>query len=234
MAVTADKPAPYAPASAIIDLIDRYRNRGLPSMITPEVLARSGVSDSLIPRTMQALQTLDLIGENLAATQTLEGLRRAPETELKQRMADWVRGAYADVFSYVDPAKDDDTTIRDAFRSYNPVGQQSRMVTLFLGLCAAAGITAETPSQPRPHARTQKPATPAARTTQQKPPVKPQVKNPPVGDTPAAIAGLIASLPPQGEGWTKPDRDKFITTFTAVLDFCFPIVPMTAKDLGLE
>ena len=63
MAVTADSSAPYAPASAIIELIDKYRNRGLPSTITGEVLGKAGVSDSLIPRTLQALQTLELIND---------------------------------------------------------------------------------------------------------------------------------------------------------------------------
>lgn len=231
MAVTADKPAPYAPASAIIDLIDRYRNRGLPSVITSDVLSRAGVSDSLIPRTLQALQSLDLIDDKGAATTLLEGLRRAPEGELKQRMADWLRGVYADVFMYVDPAKDPETTIRDAFRSYNPVGQQPRMVTLFLGLCAAAGITSETPSQPRPHARVAKPAASPARAPQTRTAAKQQQQaKPNTGDTPAAIAGLIASLPAQGDGWTKIDRDKFVQTFSAVLDFCFPIITKQKDD----
>jgi len=41
---------------------------------------------------------------------------------------------------------------------------------------------------------------------------------------PPAIAGLLASLPKEGEGWTQDRRDKFVNTFGAVIDFCFPIV----------
>src|SRR6266436_3650546 len=63
LAVTADKPAPYATTSAILDIIGRYRNRGLPSPVNADVLARASIPGSLIPRTLQALVTLDLINE---------------------------------------------------------------------------------------------------------------------------------------------------------------------------
>ena len=49
-----------ATARAILDLIERYRERGLTSPINADVLARAGIPTSLIPRTVQALQTLDL------------------------------------------------------------------------------------------------------------------------------------------------------------------------------
>lgn len=143
MSVTADKAAPYAPASAVIDLIQRHRNRGLPSPINAEVLARAGVSESLIPRTLQALIVLDLIDDQGAPSRTLEGIRLAPEAEYKQRLSEWLKSAYADVLKFVDPAMDDETRVRDAFRNYQPIGQQSRMITLFLGLMAAAGMAPE-------------------------------------------------------------------------------------------
>ena len=38
MPVTADRPAPYAPASALLEVLDRFRNRGLQGPITTEVL----------------------------------------------------------------------------------------------------------------------------------------------------------------------------------------------------
>ena len=63
MPVTANSPAPYAPTSAILGLIERHRNKGF-TRLDAEVLGRSGVSDSLISRTLQALQTLDLIDDD--------------------------------------------------------------------------------------------------------------------------------------------------------------------------
>src|SRR5437879_1673208 len=121
MPVTPDAPAPYAPASAIIELIKRHRNRGLPSPVNSDVLARAGVSSSLIARTLQALQALDLIDESGAPTATLEGIRLAPETESKQRLADWLRATYADALQFVDPATASESEVRDAFRNYIPI-----------------------------------------------------------------------------------------------------------------
>ena len=143
MSVTSDKPAPYAPFSSIVELIERHRNRGLPPPVTVDVLLRAGVSQSLVSRTLYALQVLDLIDEQGVPTKTFEGIRLAPEAEYKQRLSEWLQSAYADVLKFVDPAADDETKVRDAFRSYQPVGQQSRMITLFLGLLAAAGMAAE-------------------------------------------------------------------------------------------
>ena len=51
-----------------------------------------------------------------------------------------LRAAYRPIFAFVDPATASHDEIRDAFRGFTPVGQQQRMVTLFLGLCAYAGL----------------------------------------------------------------------------------------------
>jgi hypothetical protein len=143
MPVTKEASAPYAPTSALMELITRHRQKGLPSPVTEDVLQRAGIAGSLTSRTVQALVTLDLIDEQGRPTPTLEGIRLAPEAEYQQRLADWLRAAYADALSFIDPALDDETKIRDAFRSYKPVGQQHRMVTLFTGLFAAAGVRTE-------------------------------------------------------------------------------------------
>src|SRR5712692_2796663 len=136
MPVTASKPAPYASPSTVLDVIGRRRNHGLPTPINKEVMRRASVAEGLISRTLQALQTLDLIDEKGMPTQTFEALRLASEAEYKKRLEDWLKSAYADVFAFVDPMKDDETRIRDAFRNYHPIAQQPRMVALFQGLCA--------------------------------------------------------------------------------------------------
>jgi hypothetical protein len=224
MAVTADKPAPYAPIKSILEIIDRYRHRGLSSPIDADVLGRAGITDSLIPRTLQSLHTLDLIDEAGKPTATFEGIRLAPETEFKKRLEDWLKGAYADVFSFVDPTKDGEDRIRDAFRSYRPIAQQPRMVSLFQGLSAAAGITNTTPATPRATSR----PTPTLAAKRVIP--KPNPTSSPPGGTvtvtgvPAAVTALLASLPLDGRGWTKQRREKFMLTLGALLDFYFPVV----------
>jgi hypothetical protein len=117
--------------------------------VDAEVLARSGISESLIARTIHALKTLDLIDDEGKPTETLEGLRLAPEGEYVNRLGQWLNSAYADVLKFIDPSTADETALRDAFRSYTPVGQQPRMVSLFVGLYGAAGIGPEKGAPPR-------------------------------------------------------------------------------------
>jgi hypothetical protein len=217
-----------------LEVVNRYR-RGLPAPITGDVLVRAGISDSLTPRTLQALQLLDLIDDKGAPTATLEGLRRAPEPELQKRMADWLNSAYADVLSFIDPAKAEEGAIRDAFRNYNPVGQQPRMVTLFTGLYAAAGVRATekvaTPRAPRPP-RVLAPRTKAAIAAAKVNNANARKANIPEQNSvalPPAIQGLLASLPKPGTGWTKASRDSFHGAFGTILDFCYPI--MTPQEL---
>ena len=230
MAVTQDKPAPYAPAKTILDIITRYRDRGLTSPINAEVLSRIGVAESLISRTLQALVTLDLFDDAGNPTQTLEGIRIAPEAEYKKRLEDWLKGSYADVFKFVDPTIDNETRIRDAFRGYQPQGQQSRMVSLFQGLCAAADLVPENgksaaSSAPSASPRRHRVFLAAPRSLQASV-AKAQSRN--STGLPPALSGLLQSLPSDGNGWTMEKRQKFLNAFGTVLDLCFPVIEENA------
>jgi hypothetical protein len=241
MPVSADSPAPYAPGSAILGVVSRHRTKGLPLVVDHDVLTRAGVSETLAPRTLQALKSLDLIGDDGKLTETFEGLRLAPESEYQQRMVDWLRSAYADVLTYVDPETATEVQLRDAFRTYIPTGQQTRMVSLFQALFAAAGIGAERQRQPVKRtpsgngATKPKPAT--ARVARSRQPLRSHL--PPAGEQrhtltnslPPALAGLIASLPADGR-WTQAQRDKFMTAFPVMLDYAFEIVP--EADLAVD
>lgn len=236
MAVTADKPGPYTSPAVIVDLISRHRTRGLPAVIDAEVLQRAGVSESLTPRTLQSLVALDLIDEKGLISDAFEALRLAPEAEYKDRMAAWLNATYADILMFVDPAADDETAIRDAFRSFKPVGQQDRMVTLFVRLYAAAGIgpvkATTTAARPRP-------AVPKPSVSRPAPTIKTAAAAPAgqqvtgIGLS-AALQGLLLSLPKEGAGWPQDRRDKFYATFGAVLDFCYPIEPSGSENTTKE
>jgi hypothetical protein len=240
MPVTAARQGPYAPPTTVMGVVTRFRERGLSLPINREVLARASIPESLIPRTIQSLITLDLIDDEGMPTKTLEGLQRATEAEFKSRLAEWIKGTYADVFKFVDPAADNEVQIRDAFRSYQPVGQQARMVTLFRELCIAAGlITKKEGAAPRttaPKVRT------ATYTGPVRAPMRPPMR-PPMRSTasrgladagppglPPALNGLIASLPDAKVGWTAADRDRFLNTFRAVLDYSIPVVEKPAQN----
>jgi hypothetical protein len=234
MPVTAAKPGPYSPAATVIEVLNRSRARGLPTPVNVENLARIGVPESLASRVLYSLIALDLIDESGAPTAILENLRLAPEAEYKKRQEDWLKSAYADIFAIVDPTNVDEVHVRDAFRGYQPVGQQSRMVTLFLGLCANAGMIPEkAPSATRPRAPSapRAPVTPAQRQGINRVQTKiiNNAKNATSG-LPPALSGLLEALPDSSVGWTKADRDRFYSTFGTVLDFCIPI--RTAAQMG--
>lgn len=231
MPVTPTTPGPYTATSAVLEVITRYRSKGLPSPVSSEVLARAGVSESLIPRTLQSLQTLDLIDDKGAPTATLEGLRLAPEAEFKKRLHEWLSGSYAEVLRFVDPATASEVEVRDAFRNYTPVGQQPRMVTLFQGLFAAAGVA---PERSSPRARvTVNPVRRSPlqfRTASNRDRLEFAPKTPAsAGAFPPALAGLLATLPAQETGWTKEQRDRFVSTFSAVLDYTYPTVTSVSE-----
>ena len=228
MPITETNPAPYAPPSAVMGVVKRYRDRGLQTPFTKEVLQRAGVTSSLAARTLQALESLDLIDSSGEPSEAFEGLQRAPQDQFKELLASVVRSAYSDVFQFADPAKDEVSKVRDAFRVYEPRGQQSRMVTLFLGLCAEAGIISEMPKRPgrKPGIPQKKRSSGTGAGSKGGGKVKGSSGRPPKAiqatGLPEPIVGLLAALPT--EGWSQDQRDRFLTTFEAVLDFCIPVV----------
>lgn len=222
MVVRTDGPAPYAPPATVLSVIDRYRSHGLQTPFTKDVLNRAGVTESLVPRTLQALRLLDLIDGEANPTTQLEGLGRAGHDELQGLLADVVRAAYADVFRFANPAQDSYERVADAFRGYRPRGQHARMITLFLGLCEAAGIVEKAPEKSRTRS-TSEPG--QAQTRRPSPARKAAGSSAPkrAGGLHPALMGLLESLPPTGERWTKDERDRFLETFETVLDFAVPL-----------
>jgi Family of unknown function (DUF5343) len=140
MAIQPNGVAPYAPPKAVIDIITTYRDRDMRKPFDVGVLMQAGVSESLAPRTLQALKILDIIDSEGNPTPIFEKVVRSSEQEFRDGLADHFSQAYADVFSFADPATNDLGRLRDAFRGYSPRGQQERMITLFLGLLEFAGV----------------------------------------------------------------------------------------------
>jgi hypothetical protein len=235
MSVTKKESAPYTSPSAVMNIIKRFRQVGMAKPFTVDVLTRAGVTESLAPRTLQSLQALNLLNQDGFPTEELEGLRIVPEADFQSKLADVVRGAYADIFNFVDPSTSDLTHIRDAFRTYEPQGQQPRMVALFLGLCEEAGIPCPKPIRKE---RTTKTNRQSKTNNQPRPRGISELKSHHVpvktGNLPSPIAGLIQTLPSEGMGWTKKKRDDFYRTFGVVLDFCYPIIEETGDEIEIE
>ena len=107
------------------------------------------------------------------------------------------------------------------------------MVTLFQGLYSAAGVAPEQSSAPRSSRITVTPvrrSPPISRYAKTPPPAAPPTSS---GPFPPALAGLLSTLPTSNAGWTKDQRDRFIATFGAVLDYSFPLVAVApASEAG--
>jgi len=97
--------------------------------------------------------------------------------------------------------------VRDAFRNYIPIGQQARMVALFMALYSAAGIGRNALSNRPPHRPRFFFGTPGARRRYRKGDVNSKTskaaRHPGV---PEPLAGMLARLPSE-RGWTQADRD---------------------------
>lgn len=233
MVIRAGGPAPYAPPATVLHVIDRWRNLRMSTPFTTDVLERAGVTASLSPRTLQALKLLDLLDEDGEPTEMMQDLSTARSDEFTARLEAILRAAYEDVFAFVDLENDPYERAEDAFRNYTPRGQRPRMVTLFLGLCEAAGLKV-----PQPSARGKKKAGDARATRSassgvnpgkgrssrrsSKPPRTPPSRGATAG-LPPALAGLLEQLPTPESGWTAEDRARFIKVFESVLDFSIPI-----------
>jgi Family of unknown function (DUF5343) len=227
-------PAPYAPPSAIIETIKAYRDKGLRTPFTVEVLARAGVPESLGPRTLQAFKLLELVDSEGNPHPQFEQAVRAPEAEFKDSLRDLLLNAYSDVFAFADPGTESLERLRDAFRTYTPVGQQERMVTLFLGLLEWLGLdVSAAKATPKERPARQRSSEPRQKKKKQPSissllwgvnlPAAVEVGRQPRQGLPPALMSLLQDgLPKNGTQWTKGKRDSFVKTFEAILDFFFP------------
>lgn len=206
MAIHPNGKAPYAPPKTIIDIVETYREKDMRKPWDLQVLEQAGVSESLAPRTLQALKLLDIIGADGNPTEQFEALVRAPDTEFKQGLADLFCAAYGDILAFADPSINDISRIRDAFRPYQPRGQQERMITLFIGLLEYAGVdvsAAKVSSRPKVE---KKAGAASSRATKKprKPKPDPNTQN---GNKPDP-AGESGSKPPAVSGvFGIPDSD---------------------------
>lgn len=223
MPIQANGQVPYAPPSTVIEIVERFRTRGLSEPFTVDVLMRAGVTESLAPRTLQALRLLDLVDDAGYSTPHLQALAKATAEEYKARFAEVIRDVYAEVFAFTDPSMDSVERVEDAFRSYNPRGQRGRAVTLFLGLCAHAGIIEESPAA-RPNPATRQPKAPLTRPDKKKSASGRTPQKFVAGSIDPALAGILGRLPIPGTSWTEGDRDAFIAALTAVVNLLYPVV----------
>jgi hypothetical protein len=223
--------APYASPKNVLDVIERYRHRGLRTPFTLDLMGQIGVPDGAAHRTLQALKLLDLIDESGQPTEALEALKRASEEEYRPRLEQVLRAAYHNIFTVVDPATDNATAVRDAFRYYKPDSQQHRMVTLFLALCQEAGMIEKGPKRrgrakkaPAPRLSTPKPTAPtdAATAYLKLTPGPDPDTHPMMSGLHPLLTGVLQELPPNGR-WTAAKRERWLAAVTSAVDLLYTV-----------
>lgn len=131
---------PYASPANVIAVLQRCRSRNLPDTIDNDFLRLAGLNDMVLGRVREALQFLGMLGPDGRPTDTLRALAAAPDEDYRTILAGAIREAYREDFERIDPARDGQAQINNAFRPYQPRSQTARMAILLLGLCREAGI----------------------------------------------------------------------------------------------
>lgn len=192
MSITPNGPAPYPPAGQVTAVIEHHRKQGLPTPVTTDVITRVTNTPGLSARVIKALHLFELIDDDGQPTAQFDELAKAPsEGVFKERFAETLRAAYADVFLYIDPLTASYEQIEGQFRHYTPRGQLARMVALFRGLCEYAEITPAGVGEP-PSAPAKPRATRSAPKVKGQP--KPKIGNPPSSGRPSQSESRIEAL----------------------------------------
>ena len=161
---------PYAPPANMQAFLQRIRRMNMPPKVTREILKGIGISENIVPRVLSTLRFLQLISDSDEPTDVLRGLAGSTEDEYRQLLERTIRSAYSDDFQTIDPSKDPQEVIMNAFQKYTPRSQHSRQVMLFLGLCREAGLaTVDVPRRREMRSRTTGRRTTRSATAQNQP-----------------------------------------------------------------
>lgn len=217
-----DNFAPYAPAKAVVGVIDQLRKQGLPEPLTLTGLERVGVATSMTPRTLQTLRFLGMIDEGGNRLENYDRLSRAKTDEFPGVLAEIVQAAYLQVFTIVNPATDTDTAIADAFRGFEPQNQRGKMISLFRGLCVRAGIipASAAPKGGAPKRSVGGALAPKPGTPKREPAPEPE-RSAETDDGGAVDIRLITAIIqqlPRERRWSAARRERWLAAITSAVD----------------
>lgn len=144
--------APYAAPENVVRVLDRVHSNGLRGKLDAGFLGQLGITENLVPRTLRALEFIGFTKEDEegAPTPLLEQYIVSSEDDGKALLQEALRKAYEPIFRAVDPERDSRDKVHTAFKVMRPQSQWGRMVTFFLGMCRAAGMTVLEPPKERP------------------------------------------------------------------------------------
>lgn len=192
---------PYAPLASVRKVLEAIRS-GIEGPWTSGACTSAGVTDSMVPRTLNSLEALNIVDPRGNLTEAGRALLGTSGADYIVALESIVRGAYAAVLAGVDPATASAEDIALAFDGFEPRAQQDKMIALFRGLCAECGLSS------------------------------PRMRRTPSRETGGRARALSADLSPveavvrqlpESRRWTKEHRDAWVTAMTSVVDLLFKI-----------
>jgi hypothetical protein len=229
--------APYAAPENVIRVLDRLHANGVKGPIDADYLTQIGIGAGMAPRTLRALDFLSFRNPDGTATDRLQSYITASPAEAPQVLAAALKSSYDVIFRAVDPTAADRTQVWTAFKTREPSGQWTRMVTLFLGLCRAAGMDVKEPPSDRPGKLTVKAVRRAVVPPGSRAPVKARIGSgqaakppppqlppaPPPGRLHPAVQAWIDEMPSAGTQWDRSDFESWLAIFKASVERAYRI-----------
>jgi hypothetical protein len=174
--------APYGSTDGVIAILEKFRETGLGgNPITTDLVGKFGFGEEVARRIVLSLKLLDLVSEDGTPLPSLLDFKQASSEKYRTVLADQLRDSYSVVFAVTGEALAtmSTTQVEDAFRSFRPDSLRKRMVQLFLGLCAYAGIIPEKPKPGPKGGRKKDPASVKVHTTHRAKKLAPALPPPP-------------------------------------------------------
>lgn len=227
---------PYMSFKTFLSFIGRLKSSTTPPVIDKSLL--NNMSGSGRSQLMSALRYLRLIDGNASVQDGLRDLVEAYSTDTWAKVLyDTLKDPYREIVDGLDLGAGTDAQLQKAFKDNGGVegNMQINSIRFYLAFMKEAGV----PYSPHfgmrrvaqtPRKKVNKPGKSKGASskggTQRLGGFEADFEG-----IPPALAGLLKGLPSPSVGWTTNKRDQFITTFGAVLDFCYPVI---AEDPPLE
>ena len=230
---------PYFAFRTLLNQLDFMKEKGVPARIDRSFLV--GMSGAGQAQYITGLRSLGLIDGNGAVSPALTEMVNASVSDRKRVLREALQRRYAKA---IELGKTNATTgqLVELWREqYGATGDTARKgIAFYLNAARYAGDIPLSPMFQTPKVSSSGTSTRRRRSsgggatgdsdgpgdddhgTPPKPPL--------FADVHPALAGVLGELPRQGSGWTQARRDKFMTTFEAVVDFTIPIVTEEIDD----
>lgn len=218
---------PYVAFRTFLNFLDWLHEAGVPTRIDRSFWGER-LSGAYGFQLMAALHFLDLVDSDNRPRPELEALAR----DLDKRKA-ILRGrleeSYADVIRGINLEKASPGELEDGFRIYHIAGETLRKaLVFFIHAATYSGITLSSHITKRTRGMRGNGAKKRGRPPKRKSPVeqqqdKPTSESPRKHDLHESINGLLSDLARIGPGWTKEERERWVNTFIANVDYAYPV-----------